>query len=483
MKTKKKHTGLKVFLTILIILILILGGCWLYLSEDYYDVGSRQLSLDEELPYAGKASLTADGLAEIPMDASDAVWLLRQKETLSFGSDAVSVDGAALDIQPEGITADVLAKALGWLPLPVHAEFDVTPRESELNATLRTVKLGRWLRVPENLLSRFDLKNQYTISYRALAEDADICSLRLESGGFTVYTTFPEKLEKADLKSTELADTLMLFGAKPDEILETASAEYRAGDEDSAQAAAARNALLRKLFGNEPEFTRLLALCNPSAVSRFLSGLSPFEQRYLLPVTQQDVDAAAEQYNSQYILPMITDLTALLNALREKYQSLGIKVTDTGFVDAQTGEPITASLLCPQTRFADADCEPVLLCSGDVRRAPMTADMPTFDRIEKEGRSVAQIYDKMNYDIGWILKLPDGPYAFLYYFSTGELCVHTLPADVGEEEFVSLATPQVYDFSYADYPHQRLVHAPAGEGLTDYVVFLPWDVEAAYSEE
>lgn len=475
---KKKHGLLTVLLVILALIVLIPLALYAYLACDQFHIDDMRAACDLNAPYDGEASYLADGDVEVALGAEDLYWLADAYDLLdSLDIPGVECKKFAVEIGADTLTLYAGMRYLGFLPVPIKAELSVKTDDA-LYLTIQSVQIGKWIDVPLEKLAEYGVESDYRIAFSDLLADRQIKSMQFVDDGIVAVMPFLDEFSR-EVKADMTADTLLLYGAETDDVIRTASACYRAETADE------RGQIIKEAVSSAQApvdtMTRLLALCSADSAAETIETLDPLAARFLLPVSTEDVASCREAY-LESIADYNRKLETLLNTLRERYQSLEIGLTRDAYVNAGTDDAFSLSALCPQLGLTDEQCHPVLLIATEPLKAPSTADLPLFSEIPKSrGLKLDMALDYMSYDIGAMLAMPDGSTALLYYASTGEMIVQCLPQATAESIFAQYRAPKIFNLDTAVYAAQRIKHDAPASDLSEYIVFLPWDIETVWA--
>ena len=475
---KKKRPLLTILLVILALIVLIPVALYAYLSYDHFHIDDMRAAYDPDAPYSGEAVYLSNGDVEVPLDAGDLYWMMDEYDILnSLDIPSVECTNIAVDIGDDAVTLYATARYLGFLPVPIRAEVAVKTGDT-LQLSVESVKIGKWIDVPIEKLAEYGLETDYEIVLGDLLDGTEIRSLSLEEGRIVVVVSFLDDFSR-HIKPDMTADTLLLYGAEADDAVVSASDCYHTGKTSE------RQQIIREYVTATQQpidaLTRLLALCDADTSADAIETLDPLSAHFLLPVSDSDVASRREAY-METIADYNRNLENMLNTLRDQYKDLEIELTRNAYVDTTTGETLSLSTLCPQLGLTDEQCHPVLLIAIEPLKAPSTADLPLYSEIPKSrGLKLDMTLDYMSYDIGVMLMMPNGSTAILYYSSKGEMIVQCLPEADAASIFAQYRVPKLFNLDTAVYGSIRLKNDAPASDLCSYIVFLPWDIEAAWS--
>lgn len=478
---KKKRFRLKNLLITLAIMILMLPVVlFVYLKWNHFHIEDMRAAYSFDTRYAGNAIYQANGDVKIPLATEDLYWLIDEYQMLDLleFSDmdcrqvAVEIGDATLTIY-----ADVLYE--GVLPLPLRIDLSVQTSDT-LDISLTSIKIGKWFKIPNEMLAKLGVEEHYSISIDELLADTQITSIAFENKKIIVTGPFLREFSK-ELTPDMTADILLLYGANNDDAVIQASACYHASD------AEARERMIRDYIAGAQNpvdaMTRLLSFCDTGSAAETINTLGAFRAHFFLPVSIEDVSACRETYIER-IASYNEKLETLLNAVREKYKALEIKLTRNSYEDTATGEALSLVALCPEIGLEESQCHPVLLIATEPLKAPFTTDLPLYSEIPKSpGLKLDMARDYLRNDIGVMLLLPDGSTAMIYYASTGELVVQCLPQAIAEAQFAEYSVPKLLNLDLAIFATKRVRHDAPAPDLSQYIVFLPLDIETVFTTE
>lgn len=472
---RKKRTELIVFLVVFAILILIPVGFYGYLSFDHFHIDDMRQEYDREAPYTGTVSYQANGDVELPLSAGDIYWLADEYDVIgSLNIPLADIRNFAVAVDEDALTLYADIRLWDSFPLPVKATATVRAGDA-LEISVKSVWLGKWIEIPAEKLEKYGLKSSYSIAYGDIIDNANIESMFFEDGRVEVVLPFLNEFSE-DIRPDMTADILLLYGAESDSFINTASACYRAADEG------ARRQVVCESVANAKDpveaMKRLLAFCDAGLAADIINRQEPYASHFLLPVSIEEVSACRTEYAAG-IVDYNRKLETMLNALIQRYRGLEIKLNRDAYVDVTTGEMLSLAALCPELGLDDTQCHPVLLAATETKKAAAAADLPAFSEIPKtRGLKLDMALDYMPYAIGLMLQMPDGSTALLYYAATGEMVVQCLPQETAQSTFAEYQVPKILNLDFAVFAPQRVIHDAPAFGLSSYIVFLPWDIEA-----
>jgi len=479
-RKRQRHVGRTVLAVLLVLIGLIVGGSYIYLSLDHFDIAARCEADAPQKTYGGKTVYAGD-TASFTLDESELYWLMHEYGMLDdLGIDGVCVDGAAIDLLDGGARVDIDATLFGFLPVPLSVETEVNnTRGSEFLLTLQSVRLGKWLQVPLSLFDRVGLETTYAFDLSEFDEGMNFRSAAVRDGEIhvelTLRKTFAERIGP-----DQTAEILLLYGEAETEHIRRAADASRIAD-----APALRAYLFESIFSSDDPVetvTHLLALSQQGLEEHYLAQLTPFEQRYLMPIVPTRVQALHTEYRA----PVIEKNRAyqnLLDAVREKYKNLEIELRKKTYFDLTAQQPLSIAALSDALKLDDAACRAMLLTAIEPRKYPLSAEMPHLADIPKErGLRIGDTMESIPYDIGLIVPLEGGATAMLYYFSSGEFVIHCLPEAEVESTLAAYAAPQLLNLDLAVFGARRIVNDPPAADLAPFVVFLPYAIESAYQQ-
>lgn len=478
---KKKRLWLKTLLVTLAITILMIPVVlYGYLAYDHFHIDDMRAGYTFDAPYIGEAVYQANGDVKIPLVAEDLYWLIDEYQLLDLlDLSDIACRKVAVEIGDASLTiyADVQYK--GILPLPVRIDLSVQTGAT-LEVSVTNVYIGKWFEVPTEILAQLGVENQYSISIDELLTDTQITSIGFEDEKIIVTGPFLREFSQ-EVSPDMTADTLLLYGVNNDDAVNLASACYRAENNE------ARGQIIREHVSGAQKpvdaMLRLLSFCDTGSAAGTVNGLGDFRAHFFLPVSVEDVSDCRDTYLER-IANYNGKLEKLLTAVREKYKALEIKLTRNAYEDATTGEALSLAALCPDLGLDDSQCHPVLLIATEPLKAPFTTDLPPYSEIPKSsGLQLAMTRDYLRNDIGVMLTLPDGSIAMIYYASTGELVVQCLPQATAASQFAEYRAPKVLNLDLAIFSTKRVRHDAPAPGLSQYIVFLPQDIEEVWIEK
>lgn len=476
---RKKRLWLKILLiTLAIVILMIPAVFYVYLTHDHFHIGDKRAAYAFDAPYAGDAVYQANGDVKIPLVAEDLYWLIDEYQLLGLlnipGTDcrqvAVEIGDATLTVY-----ADVLYKEV--LPLPLRIDLSVQTADA-LEVSVTSVHIGEWVEIPAEMLTKLGVEKNYSISIDELLTDTQIASIGFENERIIVTGPFLSEFSQA-VSPDMTADILLLYGMNNDEAVSQASLCYRASNDE------ARGQIIRDYIAGAQNpveaMARLLSLSDTGIATGMINTLGAFRAHFFLSASAEDVSAYRETY-IESIASYNRKLEALLTTVREKYKALEIKLTRDAYEDTTTGKALSLAALCPELGLDDSQCHPLLFIAIEPLRAPFTIDLPLFSQIPKSpGLKLDMTRDYMHNDIGIMLTLPDGSVAMIYYASTRELVVQCLPQATAASQFAEYRVPKVLNLDLAIFATKRIRHDAPAAGLSQYIVFLPRDIEEVWS--
>ena len=452
-RKKKCHVGRTIFLILLLLILLAVGGIYLYLTMDHFDIDARYEAARPTETYQGTTVYAGDS-AEIALTESEINWLIQEHELLEeLDFSQIVLEGYAIDLNSDGITFDARLKAFDLLPVPLSVQTDfVNPRGGVFELTVQQIHLGKWIEIPLSVLDRFGVEKTFSVDLADYDDGLGFRSAKLQDGAIRLTVDLGKKYVQW-IKADPMAEILLLYGEAPTEYL-TLAAE--ANHIESALDLI--DFLYERVFAADDPVetvTQLLALSAEGAEKKYLSELTTFEQRYLLPISAERV----QSLHQEYLVPIAQQNRAyeqLLNALREKYKNLEIQLRKTDYYDLTQDAPLS-------------------------RKYPLAAEMPTFRDVPKQkGLKLKDATNLVKNDIGLIIPMETGAYAMVYYLSTGELVIHCLPEGETESTLKQFAAPQLMNLDSAVYGARWVTNGAPAEGLKPYIVFTPYAVDFVY---
>lgn len=477
-RKKKCHVGRTIFLILLLLILLAVGGTYLYLTMDHFDIDARYEAARPTETYQGTTVYAGDS-AEIALTESEINWLIQEHELLEeLDFSQIVLEGYAIDLNSDGITFDARLKAFDLLPVPLSVQTDfVNPRGGVFELTVQQIHLGKWIEIPLSVLDRFGVEKTFSVDLADYDDGLGFRSAKLQDGAIRLTVDLGKKYVQW-IKADPMAEILLLYGEAPTEYL-TLAAE--ANHIESALDLI--DFLYERVFAADDPVetvTQLLALSAEGAEKKYLSELTTFEHRYLLPISAERV----QSLHQEYLVPIAQQNRAyeqLLNALREKYKNLEIQLRKTDYYDLTQDAPLSISALAPELGLDEASCRALLLTSIEPRKYPLAAEMPTFRDVPKQkGLKLKDATNLVKYDIGLIIPMETGAYAMVYYLSTGELVIHCLPEGETESTLKQFAAPQLMNLDSAVYGARWVTNGAPAEGLKPYIVFTPYAVDFVY---
>lgn len=474
---KGKQVWLKVLLTVIGVLLLIPAVLYAYLSYDHFRIDEKRADYDISAPYTGEAVYQANGDVKIPLEAEDLYWLIDEYQLLNeLSIYDIDCRKVAVDIDDSKLTvyANLLYK--GILPLPLRVDLSIQG-SAVLNISVVSAHIGKWFEIPTEILAKLGMENQYNISCDELLTDTLITSIVFENKGIIVTGPFLSEFSQ-EINPDMTADTLLLYGAENDETINQASACYRA---DSGNV---RGQIIRNYVASAQKpvdaLVRLLSLCDTTTASEAINTLDAFRARFFFPSSIEDVSAYRNTYIEKIAL-YNRKLEAMLTKVREKYKALEIKLTRDAYEDTTTNKTLSLAALYPDLGLDDSQCHPVLFIATEPLKSPYTADLPLFSQIPQSPRlKLDMTRDYLSNDIGVMLMLPDGSTAMIYYASTSELVVQCLPQATAANLFEEYRVPKVLNLDLAIFSTERIRHDAPAPDLSQYIMFLPWDIEKVW---
>lgn len=476
---KKRHVGRAILLTLLALIVLAVGGICLYLSIDHFDIDARYEAAQPTEAYDGTTVYAGDE-AEIDLTESELQWLIREYDLLQeVEIPEIAIDGYAFAINRDGITVDARLKAFDVLPVPLSVTTAFSnPRGSVFQLTVQKIRLGKWIEIPLTVLDRFGLEKTVTVDLADYDKKINFQSAELRDGAIHLTVGLSQKYVQW-IGSNPMAEILLLHGETPTEYLNLAAEASHFDD-----TLALFDFLFEQVFAaTDPAetVTHLLALSTDGLEKEFLPRLTPFEHRYLLPISAERVRSLHESYLAP-IIEKNRGYEQLLDALRERYKNLEIELRKTAYYDLAAEENLSVSALVPELGLDEETCRVLLLTANEPRKYPLAAEMPTFGDVPKQkGLRLKDATNLVKYDIGLILPMASGDYAMLYYLSTGELVIHCLPEAQVADTLEEYAKPQLMNLDAAVYSHRRITNAAPAEDLQPYIVFAPYGVNFEYT--
>jgi|GEM_PF-966677 len=442
---------------VILALLLLAGGRGLTARFDNAD----EILADYDSASFPTLSLDPDGTAVLRLARNDLYYFARSAGVLDTLREALAqrgCTGVGLRLADGSAMVYARCRTLGFLPLIYRARVSMTWQDGQLVFTPEKVWLGSALSLSENRrpeLFRSELRvdpGPVAESVLGAAVRADALEVRLSGLG--------EPLTGQLRTESTLLCAAGIYGVAAAED-EGAAALLASAPEGMIPMDAAE-ALLRSSQNVPETLTCLLAGCTPESVETLWPELEVNYRRSLLARVRQAAGERRAAVESALAAEQ-TKYEKLLTAVRESYKSGSLAIGETGFVNALTGEPVTAGALTALSA-SDTDSRIVLLCTLRGSREICLADMPALDDVPRRSRKVdeSRFSAADVYDLGVVLTSEGNVPLLLHRHRDGSFLLRVLSDTAYVSALVERGIPVL---CVDDFPvPSRVVRRSAGEG-------------------
>lgn len=286
MAAKKKKRGWVALIIILVLLALPPAALYLYTKTCAFDVDavrSKQTAAEQIADTAiddGSVSVFYSPARVYELISTDDI--NGSLEGMLHG--AVRLDTFAVEPADDRTAVYARVTLMGFLPLTLRAEADITAQNSLIGVWIDSLELGTKFSVP---IEKIGLSRSFTLS-----PSAPVDGLTVSPDGFTVSYRFLQEHFLADLMpDTELQQTYARFcpeGAADDPL-------FRLWDGNASLS----GNTVRSAVKDRDGLCGILALASASSAENFLRTLSEFESETLFPGAKEAIAAKKELYRTE----------------------------------------------------------------------------------------------------------------------------------------------------------------------------------------
>ena len=418
------------------------------------------------------AELHPDGTVTVRLTRDDLYWFANRyglqngvRDTLASNA----ITGGGLRLSNSRAIIYLRTRILGFLPVTCRTVMDVTLDPDGRALLLRTenVHLGRYLPLIEQTwpsLLRSELSvplGIYADSIRSVRLDADALVLTLDG-----LQTAPEGALQPEARLLAAIRTFV------PESERQADPALRFFTEEERESVPAGEVWALALAEDDPAavLTGALAMCTDSSVSELINSLDPFLRdilvQYLLGPSREARHLWVETLRADQ-----AQYERVLSSLREMYKSGSLRIDETGFLNAATGEPVHPGNLAELSATA-TDSRVVFLYSAAGSGELCTEDMPPVTDVPRTGRKVMRdlLDPDTTYDLGAVLTSEGGVPLLLHRRQDGTFILR----EITETLYVSLLVERSNPVLCVDElpaPAREFTRS-AGEGWTGCVLLL-----------
>lgn len=460
---KKKHVGLKVYLVILFILILIPVLIYCYLRFSTFE--SEKPVIFEE---AGTAELMDDGSMVVRMTACDLQEFYADyykadvdEELSSFGF--ISVNGLSFFVRDGApvIYADV--ELLGVIPLHLKAEADFSVANDVATAELHQVKIGKWITLSKEKLQKLGIGGERTIELEQKI-GAEITSLTLEGDGARLEVGDFGLRNAAVFLRDEVASRSRVFqylsqdlDSVPDCILSAYNLSTARAVSDGSFA----DSLLKDEVPADT-YLRLLACVSDETAKASFDMIIPMARKCFFADHDEKLKSLREEEDSR-IIDCIEPYRLLMDRVETDWCELAMFVDDKSISYADSGEKLPETPGLEPERFESAYAGIYMVDSNNSTWMVRTAGYPSTKELNLAKDFYVNRIPTAKTGISVYLRIPEGTDMLMYYQANGNLVLSALPEDIIDE----LSTEYGIPFFFEDHilkPHTRLPAFVAPDG-------------------
>ena len=396
------------------------------------------------------AALAEDGSVIVRLEKADIYWFAseyglmdRFRSALAAGESGLEITGYGFRIQDGAVSVVLSGRAGGVLPAAYRAVLSVESEGTVLRFRVQKVTLGARLTLPVRYWPELLPKEGFSFDFRYAGISDSIRRVYLDGNALVLEADgLLQALPDILRTDTALLDALRTYGAGGQDR-RGMLAFLAALDTDRVPLAEAEALALSS--GNAQEaLTDLFACCTADSLETAVRGCGRFTREFAASLMRQDAaarraelekTAAGEQGRYE----------KLLTAVREMYKAGKLRIGESGFRNAVTGEVFDPSALTAGLSVTSTDSRLVFLYSDAAEAAGIrTADMPPVGRVPRSGDAALQGMDPERvYDLGFLMTTEGGRQVLLYYRQNGTLVLRELTEAAYTDLLLSARNPVV----------------------------------------
>ncbi len=464
---KKKNPAIVILCVILGSILLLPVLAYAYLALLGFGPDKMRADYDSSALYGGNTTYLANGDVTFTLDENELYWVMDQYDLMGqltqvLGNMA-TVDSPAVQLKEGGFDLFADATAFGFLPVPLKISCGAAFSSNKITLTVEEARLGKWIKVP---LDKLGIEDTFEIDMSELK--SEIIAVEFGQDAVAVTERFlSEWIDEPAKDLDALASEICLYalgGDSGDALVNLCSQPGGVSVEElfgAVSAAANPTDAVGDLF----------AMAATDLTYRLFKELEIYESRYVFPFTADQIAARRAELQTA-VAQGQEKYETLLTAAREKYKAMGFTLDATGFLDGETGEPLSLAALCPMSGVKDEESRLTLTFSKDAWVAVKTQDMPNLESVPRTGRkAVDGLYTNMTYDLALVTRMPNGMPAVIYYLAKGTFVVNEVSEEVYSGFMEAERMPVILSDSL-EKPPVRTVRAAPAQGLNEFTILI-----------